>query len=418
MLNIIVKKRYIIFFFAIVLITCLFIGMTSRVNGGSISKCQLNFHAGNPCTITNADGEMLKYDGKETFTGDMITFSEKLSGANGDWTIFVEDSNSFTFDTSYKGNVMFDVLGPTVSGNIDAVNSSQITVSKEGISVKGVNCNYNIDAYLKNNKLSVDISGTTSGNVILKDEKNGAVLSGASGKISAVLDDYKDTKTSIAKGRIYLFGGDTVLTKTGTVLRSSSGVKLNDKKKSKPVLLYLRPANNGRNMFLTWTKVKKARSYDIYQYDYQTGKYKKVAVRKGNSLNYYNIPNAVSSMKYRYAVRASRHSSGKRGFIGKRSYAVWAVAGSNEKGNAAKVTTNKTYISKRHGKTVKLTAAVTAASGKTLLSSKVRWYSSDKKIARVNKNTGKVKLIKKGRCRIWAKAHNGRNSKSVKVIVK
>ena len=32
--------------------------------------------------------------------------------------------------------------------------------------------------------------------------------------------------------------------------------------------------------------------------------------------------------------------------------------------------------------------------------------------------TGKVKLKKKGKCRIWAKAHNGKNSRQILVTVK
>ena len=171
-------------------------------------------------------------------------------------------------------------------------------------------------------------------------------------------------------------------------------------------------------MFLSWTKVKKAKSYVVYQYNYQSRKYNKVAVRKGYSANYYNIPNASSSTKYKYVVRASKNVNGSLGYIGKRSYAIWAVAGSNESGNALKITTSKTSIRGSAGKSIKLTSTVLAAPGKPLLSSNIRWYSSNSKIASVNKETGKIKLIKKGKCKVWAKAHNGKNSEKIIVTVK
>jgi uncharacterized protein YjdB len=100
------------------------------------------------------------------------------------------------------------------------------------------------------------------------------------------------------------------------------------------------------------------------------------------------------------------------------SYTVWAVAKNNAKANAVKVITNKTRIKGKPGKRLRLKATALSSSDKSLLSDNIRWYCSNKKIVKVEKNTGKVKLKKKGKCTIWAKAHNGKSSKAIVVTVK
>lgn len=83
-----------------------------------------------------------------------------------------------------------------------------------------------------------------------------------------------------------------------------------------------------------------------------------------------------------------------------------------------KVTLNPTKtVKKKHGKSFRLKATLVTTKGKTLVSKKIRWYSSNNKIAKVSKS-GKVTCKKKGTCYIWEKAHNGKNSKKIKVKVK
>jgi len=57
-------------------------------------------------------------------------------------------------------------------------------------------------------------------------------------------------------------------------------------------------------------------------------------------------------------------------------------------------------------------------SSKMILSKKIRWYCSNKRVLKINNKKGKMKALKKGKCYIWAKAHNGINSKKIKVIIK
>jgi hypothetical protein len=61
-------------------------------------------------------------------------------------------------------------------------------------------------------------------------------------------------------------------------------------------------------------------------------------------------------------------------------------------------------------------ARITGESGKKLISGKIRWYSDNTKVATVSQG-GKLKFKKKGVCYIWAKAHNGENSRKIRVSV-
>lgn len=98
--------------------------------------------------------------------------------------------------------------------------------------------------------------------------------------------------------------------------------------------------------------------------------------------------------------------------------AVSAVPAAGTKANASsvKIKAAKTLKLKR-GKTVKMKAVVESGT-KPLVNSKVRWCVSNKKVLKVNTITGRVKAKKKGTCYVWAKAHNGKNSKKIKVVVR
>jgi hypothetical protein len=145
-------------------------------------------------------------------------------------------------------------------------------------------------------------------------------------------------------------------------------------------------------------------------------KYKKVAVRNG--ANYLNIKEADPSGKYRYKLAAKSKKNGKGKKVCRMSYPVWAVAQDNAYGNVTKTTTNRTTIKGKPGKKIRVKATVEGKADKRLLSKNIRWYSSNRKIAKVGRDTGKVTLMKKGKCKIWAKAHNGKNSEKIIVTVK
>ena len=117
-----------------------------------------------------------------------------------------------------------------------------------------------------------------------------------------------------------------------------------------------------------------------------------------------------------YYVRSYKEKDGKK-IYAKRSYLVSAIAASDTLSNATKVTLNKSGRRKlKKGKSLKLKAKITGEKGKKLVSKDVRWCSLNKKVAVVDKK-GRVKALKKGTCKIHAKAHNGKNSKAIVIRV-
>ena len=78
---------------------------------------------------------------------------------------------------------------------------------------------------------------------------------------------------------------------------------------------------------------------------------------------------------------------------------------------------NRRYVSGKAGKKVKLTGRMLLNKGKAKTKG-LRWYSSNRSIAKVGKKTGRLVLKNKGTCYVWAKAYNGLNSKKIKVVVK
>lgn len=312
---------------------------------------------------------------------------------------FVDSKHTMYVNTNLASKVFFS--------------DDELTVSTQG---DETTCDYSFGGYMPQLKREVWVSGITTGTVNLKDGKTGLNITGAKGKVNFQLSD-KAGKNLVFSKSYYIYNNQVTVKVKGDRLYVSPAVSISNKKKNKIQNLYLRPTNSGKNMFLSWDRVRKAKSYVVYKYDNNAKKYKKVTVRNGYTTNFYNIPNAVSGEVYRYKVVGKTKKNGKGKTIVKKSYPVWAVAKPSTLGNATKVTTSKTKLMGKTGKTKKLKAKITA-DGVPKLSTYIRWYSSNAKIAKVDRKTGKVKLRKKGKCYIWAKAHNGKNSKKIKVIVK
>jgi len=172
-----------------------------------------------------------------------------------------------------------------------------------------------------------------------------------------------------------------------------------------------------RSVILTWNRVESAKGYFIYKYNTTKKKYTKVATLKGRIKTGWTDNNVEAEKTYKYKVQPYKIVKGKKKKL-RSSKWVSAIVGSVEYSNALNVKLSPSKaIKKKAGKTAKLNATVSGIPGKTLITSKVRWYSSNKKIATVSKS-GKVKFKKKGTCHIWAKAHNGKNSKKIKIVVR
>lgn len=76
---------------------------------------------------------------------------------------------------------------------------------------------------------------------------------------------------------------------------------------------------------------------------------------------------------------------------------------------------NKKKVTLRRKQSIKLKAKIKPSNA---TNKKIRWYSSNKKVAKVN-SKGKVTALKKGKAKIYAKAKDGTKKKAVcKVTVK
>ena len=384
--------------------------------------------------LENTEGKYLDFKdpffNNDEYVGDMKVNKlddyddGRLEDDTGLTELIVPKSKGFTFSRT-DGTIMdlFFVEKFVDSKHTMYVNTnlaSKVFFSDDELSVSTqgdeTTCDYSFGGYMPQLKREVWVSGITTGTVTLKDGKTGLNLTGAKGKVNFQLSDKADKNIVFSKS-YYIYNNQVTVKVKGDKLNVSPAVSISNKKKNKIQNLYLRPTNSGKNMFLSWDRVRKAKSYVVYKYDNNAKKYKKETVRNGYTSNFYNIPNAVSGEVYRYKVVGKTKKKGKGKTIVKKSYPVWAVTKSATLGNAIKVTTNKTKVTGKVGKTKKLKAKITADQTPKL-STYIRWFSSNKKIANVNRITGKVKFRKKGKCYIWAKAHNGKNSKKIKVIVK
>ena len=173
----------------------------------------------------------------------------------------------------------------------------------------------------------------------------------------------------------------------------------------------------GASVDLTWKPVKNANGYYIYKYNSSKKKYVKVATVKYRDSYMWSDRKTSVGGTYKYRVRPYKVVNGKKKNM-KISYPVSVIKAYYDYSNALKVTISPSKaVTKKAGGTVKFKATAVGIPGEELISSSIRWYSSNKSVATVNKD-GVVKLKKKGKCTIWAKAHNGKNSKLIKITVK
>ena len=157
-----------------------------------------------------------------------------------------------------------------------------------------------------------------------------------------------------------------------------------------------------------------AKGYKIYRSSSLNGRYIKVKTINGRSTTAWTDKKVKTGKRYYYRVAAFNKNSGEFTYTSK-SY--W-VANKVDSVKIVKVKIDKSSIQAIVGQTIKVKASVKAKSTtKKLLSKKVRWYSSNTAIAKVN-NSGEVTGVKVGKCYVWAKAYNGNNSKKIQVVVK
>ena len=175
-------------------------------------------------------------------------------------------------------------------------------------------------------------------------------------------------------------------------------------------------ASSSKNNAVTikWKKVKGANGYIIY--GAPCGKdMKRLATIKNAKTTTKTFKKLKKGKYYKYMVVAYKTTADGNRIISKSKSAHCCTTG-GKKGNPTKIILKKTKLTVKKGKTVKVKASIKSKKPVATHIAKVRYESSDKKIASVDKN-GKIKGKKKGTVTIYVYAQNGLY-KTVKVTVK
>lgn len=384
-----------------------------------------------PATITNAEGQTLKISKNGDISGTIPVLGKRYSTYDGGRVqryLILPKSDSFEYkskswcdfcignDVDKDGNFSVDTFlvsasakeGGTVKVSFSPETKVSVFAPYGGI----MKSQFNISMWIKG-KMDIDIDGSHARDTVtLADKGEYYLLSGARGHVGGTL--FKNSDMTFF--RYYLFSEKTKIFPVRKTISFSDSVRLSDKVSKKPSRLYVRPVHNNRYMALTWSKVRKANSYVVYKYDRNARRYKKVAVRSGRSVNYF-----IDPIKGRgacaYKVAAKKGYGGRGKTVGSKSYAVSAVPADAPGGNVShlKIRSGKVIKIKRGSKR-RLRAEVSAGS-KPLFSSRVRWCTSNRKMLKIDTKTGVIKAKNAGTCYVWAKAHNGLNSKRVKIVI-
>ncbi|MCH5251605.1 MAG: Ig-like domain-containing protein [Lachnospiraceae bacterium] len=255
----------------------------------------------------------------------------------------------------------------------------------------------------------------TGNNVEMKNSKKGIELSNLTGACDFKSNDLQYNKDSETRLCFLPIANKVQIKKPMSKKLKVAGAIPYSKKVSKTVKnVHVLPVSK-TSQAVSFNKVKKAKGYVIYRQK-NGGEMEQAAVLKGNGSTVWIDKNIPAGELQTYAISSYKIKDGNKVYSQK-SYLVSGVVSSDMKANATKVTLNKTgKVKLKKGKTLKLKAKVTGTKGKKLVSKKVRWYSKKKSVAIVT-GDGKVTALKNGTCKIYAKAHNGKNSKVVVIKV-
>ena len=170
---------------------------------------------------------------------------------------------------------------------------------------------------------------------------------------------------------------------------------------------------------LSWNLVEGAGGYEIYRCPAGKHNYKRVKVIKNPMKGVWLNKRLKKNKTYKYRIKAYAVVNGVK-VLSKYAYTVSArtYTKNSKVVNVNLVKTDTYLLETDFGKTEKFLAwARTTKRKKKVVSRKIAWYSKNKDIATITKD-GKLKAKNKaGVCYIYAKAHNGKNSKKIPVYV-
>ena len=169
---------------------------------------------------------------------------------------------------------------------------------------------------------------------------------------------------------------------------------------------------------ISWNPVEGAGGYEIYRCPAGKHNYKRVKVIKNPMKGVWLNKRLKKNKTYKYRIKAYAVVNGVK-VLSKYAYTVSArTYTKNSKVVNVKKVEPEDYVFIDMGMKDSICAKVkTKQKGKKAVSKKVTWYSKNKDIATITKDGKITAKNKPGVCYIYAKAHNGKNSKKVPVYV-
>lgn len=358
-------------------------------------------------TLTSAKDTKV-YDGKP-LSNDKITVSEdgfaEGEGATydvtGSQTLAGESANTFTYSLN-EGTIADNYDITTVEGKLTVTKSDS---SGEVTAVSGLVYDGKAKALVK--------AGKTEGGTLM-------YRLGTDGKWQQDIPE----ATNAGTYKIYYYiKGDDNHKDDGSEKEPKGSVETTIKKAT----INLKSVTQKNNKVqISWTKVNEADGYDVYVRYCGSKAKKPVKTIKKNTTTKTSVAKIngkkINHKKNFYVkVYAYKMVNGKKKIIAKTITAHLAGTKSVKYTNPKALKLTKSTYSIKVGKTSKIKAKVTLKNSKKKLlpkshAAKLRYKSSNTKIATVNKN-GTIKGKKKGTCYIYVYTVNGL-MKKVKVTVK
>lgn len=358
-------------------------------------------------TLTSAKDTKV-YDGKP-LSNDKITVSEdgfaEGEGATydvtGSQTLAGESANTFTYSLN-EGTIADNYDITTVEGKLTVTKSDS---SGEVTAVSGL-------VYDGKAKALVTAGKTKGGTLMYR--------LGTDGKWQQDIPE----ATNAGTYKIYYYiKGDDNHKDDGSEKEPKGSVETTIKKAT----INLKSVTQKNNKVqVRWTKVNEADGYDVYVHYCGSKAKKPVKTIKKNTTTKTSVAKIdgkkINQKKnFRVKVYAYKMVNGKKKIIAKTITAHLAGTKSVKYTNPKALKLTKSTYSIKVGKTSKIKAKVTLKNSKKKLlpkshAAKLRYKSSNTKIATVNKN-GTIKGKKKGTCYIYVYTVNGL-MKKVKVTVK
>ena len=387
---------------------------------GEEGNVRINVSLTGVFTVTNAEGEYFKCEnGNVSGTMEILDKQEMLMGQRI-LALIVKPSSSYTYKGDPNGRSFINVHGDVTDAQVQVDNAISITIAdingQNTVTIEGKNAKFQVDMSATNSAdISATIQGTSNGKTVVQDTKSGIVVTGTTGIAHFESFDWNFAKYSEKKIDFIRYGDKVVFSNFSGKALNVKGAYVLKKKSYADICVMNASRIDDTSLMVTWRQVKNAKGYMVYRYNPEKKKYVKVKTIKNPKYTMFVDRNLTLNKVYSYRVKSYTVVKGKTK-AGKLSYYVSAVTSSDTKGNATKITPNKTSVSGKAGAKISMKGTVTTVDGKKVCSSSLRWYSKNKKIATITK-AGKLTLKAKGKTYIWAKSHNGKNV-VVKVSVK